>query len=913
MVRMNRSRASVLAMAMLVTSGLAMATLPPGGEGAPAPAVAPMAAGECNFTFLVADAVSFGSTAWRVDDGTLDIFIEAFPAASACQWKPKDVTKADIIIQEYHGHSSHYDPDSVATVAKSTGAYVVGNLQVKTDMLARSVSASKIVELSPALGGKASAKVLGCDITAYGMVHTMMTTTQVDTYMVKMPGGTVWFHGTCAAASCEGNYMTGAEFDAVDMMILDYEHAPATANSNFHPKYIGIDHNWDDTTHGRVYEGAASGAPPLLQTLGHNQTFNYIPPAPNIPPELSGGAVTPQDGTEDTDFTFKVFYRDVDARPTTAGPRTMHLRYRNAGGPEVEAPLSASGGVAWNVGDWLTHTTNLAPGQYTFKFNVSDPRGGFNDTGWLPTVLDVRPRNKVPELQTPTFQPATGKAETVFRFDVMYRDLDNDPPASAVVHIDGAAYDLVADSPGGPWNSWGVYHYETTLPVGEGHRFYFLFSDGKDAVRLPAATASPNWLVGPDVLPPNYVPALTTAMSSPLEGDRATQFTISVYYTDPEGENPTVSTLYIDGVPHQLMGDGSNYALGVKFSYRSRLALGAHTLYFMFSDGENDVRLPAEGTMAGPTVVNLQPMAVIKEPRNGTRFAPSETIAFDSAGSEDADGDALSYAWASDLDGGLGAQDSFDARLSEGWHNITLSVDDGNGGVAVATIRLLVRPYLPHVLVSGAHVSPEGAIEPDAVRITAVIGNDGEARAEGVDVVFLIDGVEVFSDSVSLDVGGSREVSHTWTSVGGDHTLRVEAEPAVLELALPIRANTPPAAAPHVYYVGGSVVRLRPGTDVAFRANASDAEADALGFEWDFGDGTAKGTARDPTHAFAQPGTYTVTLKVTDARGGATTRTLQVVVEKAPKGDSPGPGGAMALAALGAGMAVTLARGRRRD
>jgi hypothetical protein len=908
---MTRARMTTFVLLLLMTSMVALSAAAPQGSCAPAPTVAPMASGECNFTFLVADAVDFGSTAWRVHDGTLDIFIEAFPAASACQWKPAAVTKADIIIQEYHGHNSHYDPASVATVAKNTGAVVVGNAQVKTDMLARGVSASKIVELSPALGGKASATVLGCEITAYGMVHSMMTTTQVDTYLVKMPSGTVWFHGTCAAASCEGTYMTGAEFDAVDVMILDYEHSPTTANGNFHPQYVGIDHNWDDTTHGKIYEGVPSGAPPLLQTLGHNQTFTYFPPAPNVLPELTGGTVTPTEGTEDTDFAFKVFYRDPDTR-NNAGPKTMWLRYRNAGGPEVEAPLSAGGGVAWDIGDWLTRTTKLAPGQYTFRFNVSDPRDGCNDTGYLPTVIDVRPRNKSPELQTPTFQPATGRTGTVFRFDVMYRDQDNDPPTSAVVYIDGAAHDLVADSPDGPWNSWGVYYCETTLPVGEGHRYYFMFSDGKDGARLPRVTDAPNWLVGPDVLPPNYAPMLTTAMSSPMEGSRATMFTVSVIYTDQEGGLPTVSTVYIDGVPHLLMGDGANYALGVKFSYRSRLALGTHTLYFTFSDGENDVRLPVEGTMPGPTVVNIAPTAVIKEPRDGTRFAPSEMISFDPTGSEDADGDTLSYIWTSDLDGELGAQGAVDTRLSEGWHNVTLSVDDGNGGVAVAVVRLLVKPYLPHVLLDEVNFSPTGAIEPDAVRITAVVGNDGEARAEGVDVVFLIDGTEVYSDSVSLDVGGTREVSCTWTSSGGEHVLRVEAGAAIKELALPIRANTLPAATPQVYYVGGVVVKLRPGTDVAFKANASDAETDALAFEWDFGDGTPNGMVRDPTHAFAQAGTYTVTLKVTDARGGVTTRTVDVVVEKAPKEESPGLGVAVALAALGAVAAVALASGRRR-
>lgn len=38
-------------------------------------------------------------------------------------------------------------------------------------------------------------------------------------------------------------------------------------------------------------------------------------------------------------------------------------------------------------------------------------------------------------------------------------------------------------------------------------------------------------------------------------------------------------------------------------------------------------------------------------------------------------------------------------------------------------------------------------------------------------------------------------------------------------------------------------------------------------FEWDFGDGSAKSTEREPTHVYNEPGDYIVTLKVQDATG----------------------------------------------
>ena len=105
--------------------------------------------------------------------------------------------------------------------------------------------------------------------------------------------------------------------------------------------------------------------------------------------------------------------------------------------------------------------------------------------------------NKLPELQSPDLSPREGDTTTDFRFDVMYRDMDNAEPASARLFIDGEAYDMVSDTVSGPWNDWVTFYCETTLGVGSTHRYYFLFTDGQDQVRNPLSSASPNWLRPP--------------------------------------------------------------------------------------------------------------------------------------------------------------------------------------------------------------------------------------------------------------------------------------------------------------------------------------------------------------------------------------------------------------------------------
>lgn len=76
-----------------------------------------------------------------------------------------------------------------------------------------------------------------------------------------------------------------------------------------------------------------------------------------------------------------------------------------------------------------------------------------------------------------------------------------------------------------------------------------------------------------------------------------------------------------------------------------------------------------------------------------------------------------------------------------------------------------------------------------------------------------------------------------------------------------------------------------PGVAVAFTDTSSDPENALTAWAWDFGDpgsGPANtSTERNPAHTFTAPGTYTVTLRVTDD-GGATSETSQEILVEAP-------------------------------
>jgi PKD repeat protein len=73
-----------------------------------------------------------------------------------------------------------------------------------------------------------------------------------------------------------------------------------------------------------------------------------------------------------------------------------------------------------------------------------------------------------------------------------------------------------------------------------------------------------------------------------------------------------------------------------------------------------------------------------------------------------------------------------------------------------------------------------------------------------------------------------------------------------------------------------------PGASVSFNANTStdpNAGGTIVAYSWDFGDG-ASGTGATPTHAFATPGSYTVTLTTTDDHGQASSATGTITVDR---------------------------------
>ncbi len=597
----------------------------------------------------------------------------------------------------------------------------------------------------------------------------------------------------------------------------------------------------------------------------------------NAAPSLISPEVTPSSGIEGSSFTFKVTYQD----PENVAPTTKNVVIDGVAHTMMTTDSTYSDGSLFNF-----TTSALATGTHSFYFEFSD---GMNVATTTviggPTVYENTP----PSLSNGLVSPSSGVAGTSFTYSVMYTDAENGAPAVKRAYIDGVAHEMT--SADATYSDGAIFQVSKVLNAGT-HQYYFVFSDGKTTVRLPAAGN----FTGPTVTTYDNPPVLSGCVVTPQTGDTSTTFTFSATYTDAENCAPTIRSVYIDGVPSVMSSLDTTYADGAAFTYSTTLSEGSHSFYFYFCDGTNTVQ---SSTLSGPTVTPTKHAPTVYQGEVSPTSGTTQTIFTYSVLYTDLDNDAptirnvyidgIAHAMSSsDTTYTDGATFIYSTTLGLGSHTFYFHFSDGTNEIRLPTTGAYSGPAVSQA--PSAPTLTSGAVSPTTGDTLTtfwfnVTYKDLENEAPTVKKV-VIDGIEhqmatqdtlyndgsIFSYATSLAAG-----SHVYYFVFSDGTTSVRLPtssaypgPTVVQASLPpIAVISSPQN--NSEYLTTDYVRFN-------ASGSSDPEGSALTYEWK-DNGKTIGTSVYFTLKLSE-GTHKITLVVTDVSGKTGQAESTVIVKR---------------------------------
>jgi len=221
-----------------------------------------------------------------------------------------------------------------------------------------------------------------------------------------------------------------------------------------------------------------------------------------------------------------------------------------------------------------------------------------------------------------------------------------------------------------------------------------------------------------------------------------------------------------------------------------------------------------------------------------------------------------------------------------------------NAGNAATKSRDFKVDYTPPAIGKIACATPPTSCDPSlAPCTTAQQGIEKTFCATLTDPVGKITGCQLWVDGANSGVsttispvpcenGASCSVSanYTFTS-SGSHTMKFYCWDAAgnsdfgQSVTVNVGANQAPIITGGPSYTTSPCTSptTQPGCNVNFTVSATDSDGDPLTYNWDFGDG-ATSTEQNPVHHYSTANTYTVTVTVSDGRGGAASGNLIITV-----------------------------------
>jgi len=270
-----------------------------------------------------------------------------------------------------------------------------------------------------------------------------------------------------------------------------------------------------------------------------------------------------------------------------------------------------------------------------------------------------------------------------------------------------------------------------------------------------------------------------------------------------------------------------------------------------------------------------------------------ETVQFDGTLSVDFDGEIVSYAWDFDGDGTTDATGPIATYVfrEPGTFTVSLTVTDDSGNTDTISVSIEIGGELEGDVddepaaglpVAGFRQSPTEPIAGEPALFNGTSSLDPGGQIVGFAWDFDNDGQ---ADSTAplaehtFAEAGPYTISLTVTDDDGN----VDSITATITVVPPPEDedDNPSSFQPPVADFAYMPASPSPGDPVLFNGTFSaDFDGDIVSFAWDFdGDGTIDSTDDIAEHAFTAPGTYSVSLTVSDDGGNTDTVTISIDVE----------------------------------
>jgi PKD repeat protein len=543
-----------------------------------------------------------------------------------------------------------------------------------------------------------------------------------------------------------------------------------------------------------------------------------------------------------------------------------------SGGDDVRDMVLDTSGYAYFTGYTGSADFPVTPGAFDTTYN---------DAGdaFVAKFGPVGPPNTPPVLAwtgetnyvSDGLDPETGTTFTDFTYRVAYYDADNNSPAQIYVRIEkplGTPYGtfpLSFDAWKGIPNNYttgAIYTFSTSLFAGTNYWYYFRATDGWEWASGPPTVP----IDAPDVIADNPPVAVANA------------FPTSAFIGDTITFDATASTDDF-GITAYLwdFGDTATDTNPLTtHSYTSRGTFLA-TLTVWDTACQNDT------DTVSISIGNRQPAADAGPDQSVNK---SDLVTLNGTGSNDPDGDPLTYLWNQTggptviLAGADTATPTFSSAIS-GIYTFILAVEDGWGGSSNDTVNVAI--------VNRAPVAEAGPDQTVRKKTTVTLDGTGSSDPDGDTLMF----AWIQTGGPTVVLSGADTASPTFTPPrSGLYTFQLtvnDGDGGVSSDTVGVtatNANPVADAGPDQTVSKKTLVTLDGG-------GSSDPDGDPLTYAWTQAGGpivilAGAGTAT-PTFTPPRSGTYTFQLTVDDGDGGVSSDTVVVTATNQPPTAEAGP------------------------